>query len=372
MNRRKVYKEQQDLWVPLDPGGLGTMRPVKVCNLQKPALGFLSVKKLTILLQLILFTLTIKTVRAEKEDKIFLLTYFLGNGETGIFLTYSFDGLKFDWLNKGKQILMAPEWRKESLTRDPSILYHNGIFHMVWTTSWKSRSIGYAYSENLRDWSEPKKIKIWRKRKDVRNTWAPELHWDPEEKEFLILWSSTIKSELNDNDGSKNSNKNDHRSYASRTKDFKEFTKPELFYTPLDPELSVIDPYIVRDDDNNRWVMVIKNEMPAHKNLCLVFSEKMQGPYETKPGPPIVGKHTKIVNTMGEGPSLLKVDGLWRLYWDAPGSRDYSYCVATSPDLKIWANESHKMELPVKRMRHGTVLRVPLSSIAEEWIKEIK
>ncbi len=319
----------------------------------------------------LLLILFITTVHAEK--KVFFLPYFLGNGQKGIYMTYSHDGFKFDLLNDGKLILPAPKWRKESLTRDPSILYHNGIFHMVWTTSWKSRSIGYAYSKNLRDWSEPKKIRIWGKYKGIKNTWAPELHWDPEEKKFLILWSTTTKAELKDNDGSNNSKDRDHRSYASSTKNFKEFTKPELFYTTVDPELSVIDPYIAHDDDNDRWVMVIKNEMPppdGGKNLCLVFSKKMQGPYETKLGPPIVGKGSTIVDEMTEGPSLLKVDGLWRLYFDSPNSR-YSYCLATSYDLKTWKDQSHKMKLPIKRMRHGTVMRVPISAIAEEWAKEI-
>jgi len=50
---------------------------------------------------------------ADKSDDakhVFLLPYFLGNGETGIYLTASADGLTFDWLNGGKPILKAPEW----------------------------------------------------------------------------------------------------------------------------------------------------------------------------------------------------------------------------------------------------------------------
>ena len=67
------------------------------------------------------------------------------------------------------------------------------------------------------------------------------------------------------------------------------------------------------------------------------------------------------LNRMGEGPSLLKVDGEWWLYWDAPGSH-YSYCLATSPDLKTWTNRSSEMTLPVEHLRHGTVVRVPQDS----------
>ncbi|WP_417394673.1 glycoside hydrolase family 43 protein [Gimesia chilikensis] len=302
--------------------------------------------------------------------QIFLLPYFLGNGETGVYLAFSTDDLHFNWLNEGKVVMPAPKWGEESLTRDPSIVYHNGKFHMVWTTSWKSRSIGYASSKDLLHWSEPRKIIVWQESDGAKNTWAPEIHWDPEQQEYLILWSTTLETELNDQDQSQDQHGHDHRPYAIRTRDFKTFTKPELFYNPQ-PEISVIDPFIAHDDRNtktptdDRWVMVIKNEMPADqggKNLRLVFSKHMQGPYETTLGPPIVGAGTSIVNTMGEGPSLFKHDGLWYLYWDAPGSH-FSYCLATSPDLQTWTNRTPEMKLPAKQMRHGTVFLAPENTI---------
>ena len=303
-------------------------------------------------------------------DDVFLLPYFLGNGETGVYFAWSRDGLKFEWLNDGKVVMPAPPWGDESLTRDPSIVYHDGRFHMVWTTSWNSRSIGYAHSTDLTTWSEPQKIDIWGDRTDVRNTWAPELHRDPETDEFLILWSSTTLAELNDGDGSEDQHGYDHRSYASRTKDFQTFTPPELFFS-LQPEYSVIDPYIARDDrgtpaeDDDRWVMAIKHELAeakGGKNLRLTFAPHMQGPYGTTLGPPIVGAGTDIVNQMGEGPSLFRRGGDWFLYWDAPGS-EFSYCLATSRDLTAWKNRSAEMSLPAQQMRHGTVLVVPAAVV---------
>ena len=303
---------------------------------------------------------------------VFLLPYFLGNGETGVYFAYSHDGLKFDWLNEGRVVMPAPPWADESLTRDPSIVYHDGRFHMIWTTSWNSRSIGYSTSKDLTNWSEPTKIDIWGDFTEVRNTWAPELHWDPTGKEFLLLWSSTLLAELNDGDGSEDQHGYDHRSYASRTRDFRTFTKPKLFFSPRAPEYSVIDPFIAHDDRNtedladDRWIMVIKHELSVErggKNLRLTFSSNMQGPYDTMLGPPIVGAGTNIVNRMGEGPSLFKRDGQWFLYWDAPGS-EFSYCLATSTDLKTWTNRSAEMSLPAKQMRHGTVLVVPTSAVS--------
>lgn len=310
-----------------------------------------------------------------ESGDVFLLPYFLGNGETGVYFAYSRDGLHFEWLNDGKVVMPAPSWGDESLTRDPSILYHDGLFHMVWTTSWKSRSIGYARSKDLRRWSAAKKIDVWGDFTAVRNTWAPELHWDPEEDEFLILWSSTTVEELEDDDGSADVHGHDHRTYAVRTADFQMFSRPTLFYSPRSPELSVIDPFIAHDDrgtaakSDDRWVMVIKNEMSPQqggKNLRLVFSKRMQGPYDTTLGPPIVGAGTDIVDRMGEGPSLFKHNNVWHLYWDAPGS-EFSYCLATSPDLEHWTNRSPEMTLPTKQMRHGTVLVVPAAVVATAW-----
>jgi hypothetical protein len=190
---------------------------------------------------------------------------------------------------------------------------------------------------------------------------------------FLTLWSSTTVAELGDADGSGDAHGYDHRSYAATTKDFMTFSKPALFFSPEDPEYSVIDPFIAHDDrgttgpSDDRWVMVIKNEMPAAaggKNLRLTFSKHMQGPYETTLSPPIVGAGTDIVDTMGEGPSLFRHREQWFLYWDAPGS-EFSYCLATSPDLETWTDRSADMSLPAKQMRHGTVTVVPGTAVVE-------
>jgi len=303
---------------------------------------------------------------------VFVLPYFQGNGESGVYFAWSRDGLKFESLNDAEVMFPAPDWGDESLTRDPSIVYRNGVFHMVWSTSWKSRTFGYARSTDLRDWTA-RKIEIWgADTEGIRNTWSPELHWDAVKEEFLIIWSTTTEAEKQDGDGSMDPHNLDHRTYATRTRDFTSFTKPQLFFSP-DPEFSVIDPYIAHDDrdtpgnvKDDRWIMVIKHEMAPEdggKNLRLTFSaEGMQGPYDTTLGPPVVGTGTGIVNHMGEGPSLLKHQGEWWLYWDSPGSR-FAYCLATSPDLKTWKNRSAELSMPISKMRHGTVFRAPLEKI---------
>jgi len=309
-------------------------------------------------------------------EQVFIFPYFQSNGETGIFLALSRDGLNLEPVNDNRPILPAPQWRGNGLTRDPSILFHDGTFHMVWTTDWGSRSIGYAQSKDLVKWSEPRRIDLWGGAAGVVNTWAPELHWDPQAQEFFILFSSTLKAELEDGDGSEEPANLDHRIYAVRTRDFQEFTQPALFYSPMEPEHSVIDAFVAPDDrgtvdvTDDRWVMVVKNELAPErggKNLRLAFAERAQGPYETTLSEPIAGQGSAIIDQMAEGPSLLKVDGLWRLYFDAPGSRE-PYSLATSPDLVTWTNRSGELRMPVEHPRHGTVARVPTEAVG--WLKQ--
>lgn len=61
--------------------------------------------------------ITLATDKTNDAEHVFLLPYFPGNGETGIYLTASDDGLKFDWLNDGKPILRAPESPYEASSR---------------------------------------------------------------------------------------------------------------------------------------------------------------------------------------------------------------------------------------------------------------
>ena len=307
-----------------------------------------------------------------QNDHVFLFAYFLDNGQSGVHLAISRNGLLFEGVNDHRPILPAPEWPGEDLTRDPSLFFHEGTFHLVWTTGWWTRSIGYASSGDLVTWSAPRKIAVWPEAiEGVRNTWAPELHWDSEREEFFILFSSTLESELSDGDGSEDPHGLDHRIYVIRTRDFKDFTTPELFYAPV-PEHGVIDAQVARDDrgtpeaDDDRFVMVIKNEMGPEsggKNLRLAFAEHAQGRYPKRLGRAIVGSESEIVNQMAEGPSLLKVADEWRLYFDAPGR---GYGLATSPDLRNWTDRSHELRFPVRHPRHGSVIAVPPAAVG--WV----
>ena len=89
-----------------------------------------------------------------KPDQALVLTYFRGNGESGVFLATSDDGHRFTAVNEDKPVFTPPKWPKQSLTRDPSIVFHQDLFHMVWTSNWQGRVFGYATSPDLVKWSD--------------------------------------------------------------------------------------------------------------------------------------------------------------------------------------------------------------------------
>ena len=86
----------------------------------------------------------------------------------------------------------------------------------------------------------------------------------------------------------------------------------------------------------------------AEKNISVVFAEKMTGPYNI-PEKPITGYY------WAEGPTSIKIDGNWFVYFDK--YMDHTYGLITSSDLENWHDESEKLEMP-EGLKHGTVFEV--------------
>ena len=104
-------------------------------------------KKLPLLFLLI-------SLQSFAQKNVYLFSYFKGNGEDGLHLAYSNDGYSFTAL-KGDSSFLTPTVSKDKLMRDPCILKgQDGLFHMVWTVSWKDKGIGHASSKDLIHWSE--------------------------------------------------------------------------------------------------------------------------------------------------------------------------------------------------------------------------
>jgi len=291
----------------------------------------------------LLFMLPMVIISAQKE-KAFLFTYFKGNGEDGLHLAYSTDGLHFMSLNNDKSFL-TPMVGISKLMRDPCLIQTgDGTFHMVWTAGWTEKGIGYASSRDLINWSEQKYITVMEKEPEARNCWAPEISYDKKNKEFLIIWATTIPGRFPETEKS-GDDKYNHRIYSVTTRDFKTFSETKLFY---DRGFNVIDATIAKD--GKRYIMFVKDEtrMPPQKNIRVTTSESLYGPYSS-PSEPITGKY------WAEGPTSIKIGDYTYVYFDK--YTEGKMGAVRSKNLTDWEDISSMVTFP-DGMRHGTIISV--------------
>ncbi len=339
-------------------------------------------RSLLILLAMTLVLPVLPVSAQTNRNEVLLFTYFRDNGVDGVHLAMTTNGVDFVALNNDKAVFTSPKWPGQNLTRDASILYQDGKFRMVWTSGWKGRIFGYAESEDLVHWSEPRQIKPFpdslAAEDQPDNVWAPELHWDPLKQDYFTLFSSTTPRERNDDDDSNNNGKRgspyDNRVYITRTKDFQTWTGAKVFF---DQGFASIDAVMRRDEAKRRWVMVIKcsrdenlKTMPG-RNLWLGFTglDLDQVDFSPLEGP-IAGNHSPMFSnpeprkSMAEGPTLLKLDDRWLLAWDEPAGGGVQ--LATSPDLKTWTH--HKPAKFPHPAQHGTLFLAPRKAVG--WLAQ--
>lgn len=281
---------------------------------------------------------------AQLANKAYLFSYFMGNGEDGLHLAYSYDGLNWKAL-KNNSSFLTPEVGTDKLMRDPCIITGpDGLFHMVWTVSWKEKSIGYSSSKDLINWSEQISIPVMEHESDARNCWAPEVFYDQASQHYLIIWSTTIPGRFPETDDQGDS-KHNHRMYYVTTKDFKSFSETLLFY---DQGFNVIDGTLIKHAD--QYVLFLKNETrtPPEKNIRIAYSKNLTSGYSNA-SEPITGDY------WAEGPTVLKIDDYWYVYFDK--YRKHKMGAVRSKDLQNWEDISDQVSFP-EGTRHGTVFEV--------------
>ena len=292
---------------------------------------------------LLLLLFSFPNLFSQSGEKVYLFCYFKGNGD-GLHYAWSTDGYNWKALFNDSAIL-KPTVSKDKLMRDPCIIKGgDNKYHMVWTVSWNDKGIGYATSTDLYHWSNQRFLPVMIKEDSARNTWAPEITYDPKIKMYMIYWATSINGRFPQKDTSAESKYN-HRIYYVTTKDFKKFSNTRLLY---DPGFSVIDASIIKD--GNRFIMFLKNETraPVEKNIRIALSKNLAGPYSAA-GPPITG------NYWAEGPTALKIANRWIVYFDK--YRDHKYGAVESTDLVNWKDVSDRVSFP-KGIRHGTVFSI--------------
>lgn len=298
----------------------------------------------------VLIIMFVTSLVAQKDAYIF--TYFDTQKENaGLCIAYSYDGFHWTAINNNRPV-MHPTIGKNKLLRDPSIcLSPNGTFHLVWTTGWNDRIIGYASSKDLLNWSEQKAIPVMKKFPSARNAWAPEIFYDETDKHYYIFWASTVPDNKDvKTEGCLSENDYNHRIYYTKTRNFKRFSKTRLFFNP---DFNAIDAAIVRCPATGELIMAVKNEnlKPAEKNIRITRAKSMKTGFSTSVSAPIhEGKWC-------EGPSPLYVGDELVVFYDMYGSHRYAASVSRD-NGHTWKDATHRISMP-KGMSHGTAIAVP-------------
>jgi len=269
----------------------------------------------------------------------YLFTSFREPANEGLRLLYSYDAYHWTDLNK---TFLKPEVGTQKVLRDPSMVQGpDGTFHLVWTCSWKGdKGFGYASSKDLIHWSKQQFIPVMENEPKTVNVWAPELFYDEESKDYVIIWASTIPFRFAKGIEEEDNN---HRMYSVTTKDFVSFSQPKLF---LDPGFSVIDAVIVKREVKD-YVLVLKDNTRPNRNLKVAFAQSTLGPYE------------KVSETFSpkltEGPTVVKVGNEWLIYFDAYGQKVYS--AYKTADFKTFKDVTAEVSVP-EGHKHGTIVKV--------------
>jgi beta-xylosidase len=283
----------------------------------------------------------------------YVFAYFVGNGEDGLHLASSRDGLTWTALKGGASFLTPTVGTK--LMRDPCVVRGpDGVFHMVWTTGWWDKGVGVAHSKDLIEWSAQSFVPVMAHEPGALNAWAPEIVWDEAKEQYLVFWSTTIPGRFPETDASgsplKEGGRTNHRIYSTTTKDFQTWTPTKLFY---DDGFNVIDATIAQH--GIRFVLVVKDETEfpvAKKHLRVATSTHIDGPYGHASAP--------ISIDWVEGPSLLRTDR-WLLYYDEYTRHRYGALRSTS--LDVWTPVAQPLTFP-PGVRHGTAFSVPPDVLA--------
>jgi hypothetical protein len=219
------------------------------------------------------------------------------------------------------------------------------MYHMVWTAGWNEQGFGYAESRDLITWTHERYVPVMSHEPRAMNTWAPEIFYDSIKTRYQIVWASTIPGRF-PGDSTGGGGKYNHRLYYTTTKDFRTFEPTKLLY---DRGFSVIDADIIRD--GTRYVMFLKDERerPPQKNIRLAYAERPEGPW-TQATRPITGDY------WAEGPTVLRVDDEWIVYFDR--YKDHRYGAISSTNLATWEDVTAYLAMP-DGMRHGTAFAVP-------------
>jgi hypothetical protein len=138
--------------------------------------------------------------------------------------------------------------------------------------------------------------------------------------------------------------------YYTATKDFKTFSETKLF---IDPGFSVIDAVIVKRAAKD-YMLVLKDNTRPERNIKVAFADNPLGPWKNI-SKPFSDKFT-------EGPSVVKLNDEWLIYFDSYQKKIYEAVV--TKDFVKFENVTTSVQVP-EGHKHGTILTVKLKLVKQ-------
>jgi hypothetical protein len=292
----------------------------------------------------LLATILLLAACTRSGKELYVFTSFHEPATEGLRFLYSEDGIHWDSI---PGIWLKPEIGKQKVMRDPSIVRTpDGTYHLVWTSSWRGDlGFGYSSSKDLKNWSEERFIPVMAHDTTTVNVWAPELFYDDEQQQMMIVWSSCVPYKF---DRGIEDELNNHRLYYTTTKDFETFSETKLLF---DPGYSVIDATLLKRGKED-YVMVLKDNTRPNRNIQVSFAKSPYGPW-SQPSKSFTGQLT-------EGPSVAQVKDGYIIYYD--DYRKKIYGAVRTADFKNFEQYSDSVSVP-EGHKHGTIFRAPKSIV---------
>lgn len=299
------------------------------------------------------------------ENQAYLFVHFrektTPDGEQ-VYFGLSKDGFHWEAVNDAKPVLWAyygdkgvrdftiTRCTKENkfviLATDLSLSYGmRGKYHHSWEEIGHngSKHLAIWESEDLVNWTEQRLIKLGDE--NFGCLWTPDVIYDKENDDYVVHWSSSHA-------------RNDYKEKAifySRTKDFKEFSKPQILYEWEGHD--IIDSALY-EEEGKYYLFVKCSHNPGR--ILLLCSDKITGTYAR------VEAFDKSMEAIEEGKyeaatAVRTQEGKWCLfldYYGVPGAgQGYVPFTADSLASANFVRSDESFSFPYG-FKHGTILKI--------------
>ena len=195
------------------------------------------------------------------EYKAYLMSYFdeIDYTHETMKLAYSFDGVNWRAINNSEAIIKPDIEGSSNRLRDPFI-YRNtdGTFVVVGTQGWSFSSIYLIETPDLINFSNQRLVNLSYYDPGIQlsgeRAWAPEVIFDNKDNSHIITFSDSVTGAI----------------YYVRTKDFENFSYPNIFF---DPNYTVIDQTVFKSK-LGYWLFY-KDERDGAKTIFHTYSKTL-------------------------------------------------------------------------------------------------